>query len=150
MSAMTDETLAEILGLAIASSPCDGYGAIPKDDAAGLADKTAKLDGTPHDAKLWCSYLRVENAESLIAAITGNGPTSEANARFYSCARGAVIELVEEVRGLRARLRRAEQRHLEPDIVLPRPTFQSATPCLGNTTDGGVCMMRKGHDGRCP
>ena len=43
----------------------------------------------------------------LYSAITGNGPTSEANAEFYSVARENSIVLIAEVRRLRALL--AEQ-----------------------------------------
>ena len=42
--------------------------------------------------------------DSLYVAITGNGPTSEANARFHSVARASVLALAAEVERLRAAL----------------------------------------------
>lgn len=138
---MTDETLAEILGLATASSQATDYGVVSRDDAHGLAAKTSD------ELMLWCSWLGPKD-DSSITAITGNGPTSEANARFYSCARGAVISLVEEVKRLRRRPP-LEAASSAPIMPSGQP-FTSAAPCLANTSDGGVCMMRKGHDGRCP
>lgn len=96
---MNEDTLGEILALATASTPCDGYGPVEKETAHGLADKTSDR------SQLWTSWAGPRE-DALITAITGNGPTSEANARFYSCARGAVISLVEEVRRLRERMSR--------------------------------------------
>lgn len=91
---LTEEAIAEILALAEASGRCDGYGRVRKEDAAALADATSP------EPLLWYAYRVDGEDEYLACAVTGNGPTSEANARFYSAARGAVMSLVDEVRRL--------------------------------------------------
>lgn len=124
---MTDETLTEILALATASSPATDYGQVSRDDAIGLADKTSP------EPMLWCSWLGPVD-DSLITAITGNGPTSEANARFYSCARGAVVSLVAEVRRLRAenadlREKAADLKRAAVNAEADAARFQSEVAC---------------------
>lgn len=91
---LTEEQLAEVISLATASGRCDGYGRVRKDDAAALADATSP------DPCLWYAYQVDGEGEYLACAVTGNGPTSEANARFYSAARHVVLSLVEEIRRL--------------------------------------------------
>jgi hypothetical protein len=49
--------------------------------------------------KVFC--VAEDGGEARIMAVTGNGPTSEANARFVSVARKAVLALTAEVRRLR-------------------------------------------------
>lgn len=126
---MTNDTIAEIEGLALASSPATDCGLVTKDDAAGLADKTDQ--GQP---MLWCAWFGPKDGAS-ITAITGNGPTSEANARFYSRARGAVLELVGEVRRLQvqnAALRAAHERA----VLRSQPTT--------SLTDHLLVVLRRG------
>lgn len=47
-------------------------------------------------AELWTTWAG-EPDDSLIVAVTGNGPTSRANARFFSVARSHVLELCEQL-----------------------------------------------------
>ena len=51
------------------------------------------------DGPVWCAWTGPEEDERY-AALTGNGPTSEANARFFACARDIVIALIEDRRRL--------------------------------------------------
>lgn len=50
--------------------------------------------------KVWLAWTGPKDA-ALYAAVTGNGPTSEANALFFAHARDVVIALGEEVQRLR-------------------------------------------------
>lgn len=65
-----------------------GYYRIPVDDANKLVK-----DGT---TTLWCAYV-VRDGETLVTAITGDGPDSEANAKFFAGARGCVLALIEDL-----------------------------------------------------
>jgi hypothetical protein len=90
------EHVRDALGLATASTACTGYHA--SDDHmsdADLAELRAKGEGP-----LWYAWSGTKE-DSLAVAITGNGPTSHANAKFFACAREVVIALGEEVQRLR-------------------------------------------------
>ena len=68
------------------------------DDVVEELAKTARY-GT--DTNLWCVWLpdpESEDGSSLIVCHTGNGPTSEAHARFLSIAPKLVLELVAKIR----------------------------------------------------
>lgn len=75
-----------------------GHGQVSAEVAHGLAAKT-DTDATD----LWTTYVKATDGE-LVTAITGNGPTSEANAMFYSVARAWVLELCDQVERLEAEL----------------------------------------------
>lgn len=80
-----------------------------EDVAAHLAETARKSgDRRPgdHALHLWavhCDAGGDEAGRSLIIANTGNGPTSEAHARFFAMAPWAIASLLAEVRRLRAR-----------------------------------------------
>jgi hypothetical protein len=89
---MTPENLAKAVSLAKAASHCTGHGPI----------KTAWLHALAGDSEdLSCAYL-AENGETIVAAITGNGPTSEANAAFYCSARAVVLGMAKRIEELEA------------------------------------------------
>jgi hypothetical protein len=52
---------------------------------------------------------------SLYVAVTGNGPTSEANARFNSAARNALPRLIAQVRELQRELLREDGRRVDAE-----------------------------------
>lgn len=56
-----------------------------------------------HTSHLYSVHKPDDDGGSIIICHTGNGPTSEAHARFFSIAPKAVLALVEEVRQLRRR-----------------------------------------------
>ncbi len=98
---ITDAELDEFERITTASTPLTGYGKLEFWQLKGLLGRTTELDD-----KHWCAYtvppsVREEEGE-LIGAITGNGPTSEANARFFAGARGVMLRLISEVRRLNA------------------------------------------------
>ncbi len=94
--ALTADDLASIRELAEAASPGElSWGAMRAEHVAQLADKTAAIDGTD-PTEMWTTWLGPAD-DALIVAVTGNGPTSKANARFFSRARMAVLALLDEI-----------------------------------------------------
>lgn len=87
--------------LAYASTPSPEWGPMKAADLHSLAEP---------DAMLWTVFTPVEDGND-VCAITGNGPTSEANAQFFVDARAIVLGLVEEVDRLKTQLRNANGGH---------------------------------------
>lgn len=97
------DNLEKLEQLALAST--DGelqYGALNAELPEGetLKDWMAR---TGDSKQLWVTYQRRSTGD-YYCAVTGNGPTSEANARFFACARANTLALIAEVRGLLAKL----------------------------------------------
>lgn len=94
------DDLSEIERITLASTPDLKWGPTTRTDAEWLElihkDESPEHFVVHRDAP--------DGAGSLFAAIavTGNGPTSEANAMFFAGARGVVLMLIAEVRALRA------------------------------------------------
>ncbi len=81
------------------STECSGFHAGEGDDDLSPVDLEAmRAKGS---GPLWYAWSG-QKADSLAVAITGNGPTSKANAKFFSCAREMVLALAAEVQRLRA------------------------------------------------
>lgn len=55
---------------------------------------------------LWTAWSK-DGEETLVVAVTGNGPTSRANAEFFASARKVVLGLISEVDRLRTIARNA-------------------------------------------
>ena len=84
--------------LATASSPAQAFGKYKASDIVEIHQKAEELWG------LWIGETgQTGTKENVIVAITGNGPTSEANAQFFVDARTMVLGLIDEVEHLRAR-----------------------------------------------
>ncbi len=103
---MTD--LDKLEALAAAATPGGVFGRFRSNDPA---DQLAQFHETlVHGAgPIWCVCVPVDDGspieqEALYTAITGNGPTSEANAKFYSVARENTLTLIEQVRALTTRV----------------------------------------------
>ena len=93
---ITDDSLDEIERIALAAKEGDGkYGQISRQDYDELPARTGEGD------QFWTSYVDGGSEGPLVTAITGNGPTSEANALLFACARSAILALVDEVRRLK-------------------------------------------------
>jgi hypothetical protein len=72
-----------------ASAVETGYYQIPLKDALELPTKGAE--------KLWCAYVK-RGDDVHVIAITGDGPESEANAKFFAGARTFALSLIERER----------------------------------------------------
>jgi hypothetical protein len=94
------EHFAKAVRLALAASSADGWGEM----------KTEWLHALAKDSpKLWAAWKDNDHPDGpAVAAITGNGETSEANAEFFASARKIVLGLVSEVDRLRTILRNRE------------------------------------------
>lgn len=99
----TDEDLTKIRAFAESSTPGVAYGVYPggSDPDEQLVELGKSLSFGVGEIYCVCAPLGdgtpIEDAAQF-SAITGNGPTSEDNAKFYSLARELVISLVDEVR----------------------------------------------------
>lgn len=82
--------------LALASTPDTRWGQMNAFDLTALTDP---------DAMLWTVFTPVDDDENDVCAITGNGPTSEANAQFFVDARAIVLGLLDEIDRLETTLR---------------------------------------------
>ncbi len=77
------------LDLAKASTDPSGWGEMDTAWVHGLA-------GDP--GKLWTAFFDEDHPDGcLVVAVTGNGPTSKANAEFLASARKVVLGLLEEI-----------------------------------------------------
>lgn len=110
---MTEEELKEIRQRAEDSGAALRLGISPEGTTEQLsqylADICAKTEGGGR--ALWLVYGLGESEDyddARIAAVTGNGPTSEANARFFARARVDTLRLLEEVESSRERERKGE------------------------------------------
>lgn len=91
----TDDELAAIEARAKAASQgTTGVGVAARDDDAAewFAEKLSHGKGD-----IFCVYLG-DAAEGVVTAITGNGPTSEANAKFYKHAHADIPRLLERTK----------------------------------------------------
>lgn len=95
---MTPENLAEALAMAEAATPSCRFGQTEVHDEEWKA-----ILGRGDGDEVWCTWVP-DGDTSLFAAVTGNGPTSEANARFFAHARDIVMALGAEVQRLRAQV----------------------------------------------
>lgn len=93
----TPENVRTAMDLAGEATSCTGYHA--SDDHMTAED--LELLRSAGSGPLWYVWSGTKE-DSLAVAITGNGPTSKANAAFLSCARDVVLGLGEEVIRLRA------------------------------------------------
>ena len=77
------------LDLAKASTDPTGFGEMDTKWIHGLAGDSEKL---------WSAFFDDNHPDGcLVVAVTGNGPTSEANAEFLASARKVVLGLLEEI-----------------------------------------------------
>jgi hypothetical protein len=90
------ENVRKAIDLAVASSDPMGWGPC---STLWLHE----LAGT--STELWTTWQHSDAEGTLIVAITGNGPCSEANAAFFASARKIVLGLVNEVDRLQTALR---------------------------------------------
>lgn len=90
--------------LALASTPDTRWGQMKAADLHALAEP---------EAMLWAVFTPVEDDANDVCAITGNGPTSEANAQFFVDARAIVLGLVEEIDRLKTAHRVERERAAE-------------------------------------
>lgn len=87
---LTDENVANALDVALRSTPGLQWGPAPYEP--GDMEKLMAKSGGP---AVYCAWTGPKEDE-VYAALTGNGPTSEVNALFYSHARDIVVALIEE------------------------------------------------------
>ena len=78
----------QAIDLALAASDATNWGPVATADAHRLAGNSEFLEAT---------FVRDAGGESVLTAITGDGPKSKANAEFYASARKVVLGLVSEV-----------------------------------------------------
>lgn len=98
---MNDETKKRIRALASAATPNLCVGLFASDNQKKqVAMFKESLEKRP-EGKVWCCCAEIPgkpiSEEALYAAITGNGPTSEANARFFAVARELVLSLLQQL-----------------------------------------------------
>jgi hypothetical protein len=93
------ENFAKAISLALASTETEGWGEMLTKDLHAIAGTSEKL------WSVWKDQDRPDGAS--VVAITGNGPTSEANAEFFVNAKKIVLGLVSEVDRLQTILRNA-------------------------------------------
>ncbi len=102
------EDLTWLRSLAELSSKRTALARLPVESYAGIADYLVTTLMAAPPGKFWGVAVPIDgidiNEQADYAAFTGNGPTSEANARFYSVARENVIALLDERDGLYAQL----------------------------------------------
>ncbi len=98
---LTDENVSKALDIARRSTPGLRWGEAPW--TPGDFEKLAAKGTGP----VFCAWTGPKEDE-VYAALTGNGPTSEINALFFSHARDIVIALIEERAELRKRLAATE------------------------------------------
>jgi len=104
--------------VATASTPNLGKGLFRDDTHAGqLAQFKETIEKHP-EGQCWAVCCPVGDGtpiedEALFAAITGNGPTSEANARFFAGARDAFLMAIDEIERLKGLLAAASLRDIE-------------------------------------
>jgi hypothetical protein len=84
------------IGLALASTDPGHWGPLDTKQTHALAGDSTEL---------WAAYAKSDDGRAIVVAVTGNGPTSEANAEFLSSARKIVLGLVSEVDRLQTILR---------------------------------------------
>lgn len=97
---MREEELREIEAIAKASTPGDlKWGMESFESLDALLAKVRETFARAESLELH-SVFRSDSDMSVFVALTGNGPTSSANARFIAGARGAVLALVFEIRQL--------------------------------------------------
>lgn len=104
---MTQENTVEAIAMARASTPGCRWGSVARTEAEFQAALDAGIGDT-----VWCTWIPdpdPKSDETLFVGVTGNGPTSEANARFLAHARDIVIALGEEVLELRGKLAEIER-----------------------------------------
>ena len=93
------EHFSKAVALAVAARDPEAWGEMKTAELHAIAGTSEKL------WSVWCEQDRPDG--SSVIAITGNGPTSEANAEFFASARKVVLGLVSEVDRLRTILRNA-------------------------------------------
>ena len=99
--------------LALESTPDTKWGQMKAADLYAIAEP---------DAMLWTVFTPIGDDEAHVCAITGNGPTSEANAQFFVDARAIVLGLLDEIDRLKTTLRVERERAGTPDYAAPEPT----------------------------
>lgn len=125
----TAENVAKAVALAESASLVTSYCA---DDITPEDLGIARANG---EGPIWYCWAGTKQ-DPLFVAITGNGPTSERNAAFFSCARDVVITLGEELQRLRERPR-------EPSCEeVARATVAATVADLRSTVD----IMRTNAD----
>lgn len=95
---MNAGNLEEAIAMAEASTPGLRWGSceLTEEDSKKMLSRGVGDD-------IFMAWASDEAGETLSAAVTGNGPTSEANARFFAHARDIVIALGREVIEYRTR-----------------------------------------------
>ena len=85
------------LDVARAASDTEGWGQMRAKECHALAEP---------DAMLWTAFRDKDHPEGVsVVAITGNGPTSEANARLFVDAKAMVLGLLNEIDRLKTIIR---------------------------------------------
>ncbi len=88
-------TVEQALQLALASSADTSY----TSDTVTAEDIITVVE--PNNDPFWYVWCPKDDNQTYFTALTGHGPTSKANAIFYSVARNLVIELVAEIERLK-------------------------------------------------
>jgi hypothetical protein len=99
------------IDLALAATDASGWGEMKTDDLHALAGESPLLFAAWQHAP----------GGPLVVAITGNGPTSEANAEFMASARKIVLGMVSEVDRLRTSIRAIHAAATKHNPVPPTP-----------------------------
>jgi hypothetical protein len=99
---MTDGELSRLKALAEAATP--GPWDVYSETIADKSAATAEFDYQVQNTEPFVGRVFMLNGDGKCPAITGCGPTSEANAAFIAASRKAVPALVAEVRRLREAL----------------------------------------------
>ncbi len=97
---ITPDNLAQARGLATDSSAGLSFGNMPMD-----TDEWARVFNASASRTSWIAWCGPTD-EAMVAAVTGNGPTSETNAAFFAVARPVVLALLDEVERLQAVLKK--------------------------------------------
>jgi len=99
---MTDGELSRLKALAEAATP--GPWDVYSETIADKSAATAEFDYQVQNTEPFVGRVFMLNGDGKCPAITGCGPTSEANAAFIAASREAVPQLVAEVERLREAL----------------------------------------------
>jgi hypothetical protein len=136
--------LDKLEALTLAASP---GGVLAKFDSTDQADQIRQFTEnlTHGSGEVWGVVVPINGKaiddECAYSAITGNGPTSEANAKFYSVARENTLTLIAQVRALTAELRieRGMNAMIDSEREAGPPWLADAAEALcGKNPDGSV------------
>lgn len=121
---LTDEQLASWLAIAKAAGPHEPwqYGASQETDPDEVARSWRETYDKNPPGPIHIVHVPQDNGEGLYVAITGNGPTSAANAEFIAwCSPDNVTALLEDLRLTRDERDTAKRVLAERDAKEPTP-----------------------------